>query len=116
MLIKARRSLLLASCDVQSNVRRKRQADSDSDSSDDSSDDDGGAGGGDSDDDEYLNKQLITQAVIHATRDIEQVHTYSLTLSFHTSTFSCASVLILFVPLYLFCPLCDFVCLCFVYL
>ena len=60
VLMKTRRSHLLSNCDESTNVRRKRQTDSD-----DSGDDD--------DNDEHLNKQLVTQALTHGTRDIEQV-------------------------------------------
>ena len=55
VLMKTRRSHLLSNCDESTNVRRKRQTDSDDDN------------------DEHLNKQLVTHALTHGTQDIEQV-------------------------------------------
>jgi len=62
VLIKASRSYLRRNCGASSSVRRKRQTDSSDDDDDD-----------DDDDDEHLNKQLMSQAVIRGTQDIEQV-------------------------------------------
>jgi len=60
VLIKASRSYIRRNCGVSSSVRRKRQTDSSDDDDDD-------------EDDEHLNKQLMSQAVIRGTQDIEQV-------------------------------------------